>query len=88
MKILRYAELKPAKGIPWSNVHLRRLEEEDKFPRRLNLGEATVGWVESEIDEWLEQRVKARDAMRECPPRMMASKKLPRDKGCRHDRGQ
>ena len=62
MKILRYHELKQIKGIPWSNVHLRRLEKVEKFPGRVNLAEGTVGWVESEIDDWIEQRVKARDA--------------------------
>ena len=62
MKILRFPELKRIKGIPWSNVHLRRLEKVEKFPGRVNLADATVGWIESEIDDWIEQRVKARDA--------------------------
>jgi prophage regulatory protein len=30
------------------------------FPAPINLGERAVGWVESEIDAWIEQRMQAR----------------------------
>jgi prophage regulatory protein len=32
------------------------------FPASVPLGERTVGWVESEIDEWIAQRIAQRDA--------------------------
>lgn len=62
MKMIAYPELKPRKGIRYSNVHLRRLEAAGNFPRRVNLGGNCVAWVESEIDNWLEQRAAERDA--------------------------
>lgn len=31
----------------------------NKFPRPISLGTRAVGWIESEINEWLESRVKA-----------------------------
>lgn len=33
-----------------------RLEKEGKFPRRRQLSPHTVGWLESEINEWLLSR--------------------------------
>ncbi len=32
------------------------------FPRPVSLGEKSVGWLESEIDNWIEERVRERDA--------------------------
>ena len=32
-----------------------------RFPRRVRLGPQSVGWVEAEIDDYLEQLVAARD---------------------------
>lgn len=29
----------------------------DNFPRPISLGARAVGWVEAEIDEWIEQRI-------------------------------
>jgi predicted DNA-binding transcriptional regulator AlpA len=34
-----------------------------RFPRPVNIGEATLGFVESEIDEWAEQRIAERDGL-------------------------
>lgn len=31
----------------------------DKFPRPISLGTRAVGWLESEVNEWVEQRIKA-----------------------------
>lgn len=33
-----------------------RLERVGKFPRRRQLGENSVGWVEAEVDSWLRER--------------------------------
>ena len=48
-----------AKGVTYSNVHLLRLEAEDKFPRRFSLTENRVAWLEEEIDRWIRERVAA-----------------------------
>lgn len=31
------------------------------FPRQVRLGAASVAWVESEIDEWINSRIKIRE---------------------------
>jgi prophage regulatory protein len=62
MKILSYADLRPAKGIGYSKTQLWRLEKVGKFPRRVPLGAGRHGWLESEINAWIESRVRERDA--------------------------
>lgn len=59
-KVLSAEELK-GKGIPYSPSHRSRLEYEGKFPRRVRLGIQRYGYLESEIDEWLLQKIAARD---------------------------
>ena len=63
MRILRYPQLKSEKGIPYSREHIRRTENAGKFPKRVNLSEAGGfhGWLETEIDDYLNRRVVARD---------------------------
>lgn len=56
MKFLTYKQLHDDLGLPWSRVHLRRLEAAGKFPRRVRLGYRTVAWNADEIDEWAEAR--------------------------------
>jgi predicted DNA-binding transcriptional regulator AlpA len=54
-RIIRYAQLKPELGIPYSRVHIDRLESEGKWPKRFKLSEggAFVGWWRHEIVEHL-----------------------------------
>ena len=33
-----------------------RLEQDCTFPRRRSLGPSAIGWLESEVDEWLQSR--------------------------------
>ncbi|MEM7242147.1 MAG: AlpA family phage regulatory protein [Pseudomonadota bacterium] len=40
--------------------HIARLEKAGLFPKRVKLGPNRVGWVESEVLEWLEERLKNR----------------------------
>jgi prophage regulatory protein len=61
VRLLSYDELRPQKGIPYSKVHIWRLEREGKFPKRVPFGESRHGWVESEIDDWLLERIASRN---------------------------
>jgi prophage regulatory protein len=61
VKFLRYPELK-ARGIPWSRQHLATLSAAGRFPKGVLLGEKTLTYVESEIDDWSAARIAARDA--------------------------
>jgi prophage regulatory protein len=61
MKILSYADLRSERGIQFSKVHLWRLERAGKFPKRVSLGKARHGWLETEIDEWIVAPLAERD---------------------------
>jgi prophage regulatory protein len=60
-RVLGYADLK-TRGIRFSRVHLRRLEQAKKFPQHVNLGENSIGWFADEVDEFLEEKAAARHA--------------------------
>jgi prophage regulatory protein len=49
------------KGITLSRTQLWRNERAGKFPKRVNVTEGRVAWVEREIDSWIAARVAARD---------------------------
>lgn len=46
--------------VPYSLSHIARLEQAGKFPRRLKLGPNRVGWLSSEIENWIESCAAAR----------------------------
>jgi prophage regulatory protein len=58
-RLLSYADLK-ARGIKFSRVHLKRLEDAGDFPRHINLGENAIAWFEDEIDSLLEAKAAER----------------------------
>ncbi len=60
MRILRKHEVLHRVGL--SGMEIWRREKAGGFPRRVALGPHSVGWVEAEIDAYLEQLVAARDA--------------------------
>ncbi len=60
MKILRKPEATEMTGL--SAQSLWRLSRDGKFPRLVQLGPQSVGYVEAEILEWIEARVAERDA--------------------------
>ena len=59
MRFLRKQEA--AARVGYSQSHLMRLERAGKFPRRVHLGPNSVGFLEDEIDEWMQARVDDRD---------------------------
>ena len=44
-------------GIVYSWTHIQRLEDAEKFPKRVRLGECRVSWVYDEIVAWVETRI-------------------------------
>lgn len=60
VRLLSYEQLRE-RGIAYTPRSLRRLEAENKFPKRVTLGKRTVAWVESEIDAHLRDQVAARE---------------------------
>ncbi|MDA5095007.1 AlpA family phage regulatory protein [Aliiroseovarius sp. KMU-50] len=60
MRILSKRQLKEL--VLYSPQHVARLEKAGLFPKRVQLGPNRVGWVESEVLEWLEQRLANRES--------------------------
>jgi prophage regulatory protein len=56
-RLVLHRQLEPEFGVPWSNVHLLRLEKAGKFPKRVRLGANTIAWVASELGAWNEARI-------------------------------
>ena len=57
-RILRFPQVK--ERVPYSRMHIDRLEKAGKFPQRIKLGDNAVGWFESEIDAWVEAKAAQR----------------------------
>ena len=55
--ILRLPEVKKSTGLSRSTIYLRITQ--GTFPRAVSLGGRAVGWLEAEIQEWLERRIEA-----------------------------
>lgn len=60
--ILRLGNLKKKLKISGSSVY-NKLNSESKyfditFPKPIRLGASSVGWLESEVDDWIEARIK------------------------------
>ncbi len=54
-RFLRLPEVLERTGLSRSTIYVRRAE--GKFPRPVSLGGRAVGWVESEMDDWIEERI-------------------------------
>lgn len=59
-RILRFPEVN--KRVGYCRMHVDRLEKAGKFPQRVQIGPNSVGWVESDIDRWIAEKIAARDA--------------------------
>ncbi|HFY0602177.1 TPA: helix-turn-helix transcriptional regulator [Legionella pneumophila] len=55
--VLRLETVKKRTGISRSNIY--KLMSESLFPKSISLGARAVGWIESEINEWIEQRIES-----------------------------
>ena len=56
--ILRLPVVKQRTGLSRSTIYLR--VSEGTFPRPVSLGGRSVGWLESEVQEWLQRRIDER----------------------------
>jgi predicted DNA-binding transcriptional regulator AlpA len=66
VRIVRYEQLEPEKGIRGSRSKIRRMVAAGDFPKPIPLDDrstyGTIGWLDEELDAWIESRVKRRDA--------------------------
>lgn len=56
-RILRLPTVKTRTGLSRSTIYTRM--SEDEFPAPISLGGRAVGWIEAEVDEWLEKHIAA-----------------------------
>lgn len=54
MRIIDWKVLKTMQ--PYSRQHIKRLEDAERFPKRVVLGINRVGWWLHEVEAWLESR--------------------------------
>ena len=55
--ILRLPEVKKNTGLSRSTIYLRI--SQGTFPKPVSLGTRAVGWLELEIQDWLQRRIEA-----------------------------
>ncbi|MDP4743751.1 MAG: AlpA family transcriptional regulator [Porticoccaceae bacterium] len=55
--ILRLPTVKKRTGLSRSTIYLRI--SEGRFPTPVSLGGRAVGWVEAEVNDWLNQQIEA-----------------------------
>jgi prophage regulatory protein len=60
-RMLSHTDLQD-RGIKYSRQHILRLVKRGLFPRPVKLGAGTNAWPENEIDDYLKERIAARDA--------------------------
>lgn len=59
MRIIRLKEVMHATGLGRSTIY--KYIDEGRFPRAVGLGDRGVGWVESEVEDWILARIEERD---------------------------
>ncbi|MXW09600.1 MAG: AlpA family transcriptional regulator [Gammaproteobacteria bacterium] len=55
VRILRLPEVQRRTGLSRSTIYVRL--EQGRFPKPVSLGARAVGWIESEVDEWIRERI-------------------------------
>ena len=54
-KILRLPEVKKSTGLARSTIYKKM--DEGTFPEPITLGPKAVGWLEANIQDWIEERI-------------------------------
>jgi prophage regulatory protein len=55
--ILRLPDVKRSTGLSRSTIYLRITQ--GTFPKAVSLGGRAVGWLEAEVQQWLQRRIEA-----------------------------
>jgi prophage regulatory protein len=57
--LITKAELR--RMVPYTPQHILRLEKQNKFPKRIQVGDNRVAWILAEVQMWIDTRVSQRD---------------------------
>ncbi|MEN3160333.1 AlpA family transcriptional regulator [Alkalimonas sp. NCh-2] len=60
MKLMKLKAVMDCTGLARSTIY--KFIAEDRFPKPVKLGARMVAWVESEIQEWIQEKVLTRDS--------------------------
>ena len=67
MKIMHLKQVIESTGLGRSSIY--KYISDGKFPPPLQLTERRVGWLESEIQQWIQTRIENRDMKNSLPKR-------------------
>jgi len=59
-RLIRLKEVMAKTGL--SRPYVYALAKAGKFPKSLKLTQKSVAWIESEVNQWIEQRIAEREA--------------------------
>ena len=54
-QILKLFEVKKSTGLSGTSIY--RLISKSKFPKQIKLSERSSGWLKSEVELWIEERI-------------------------------
>lgn len=63
LRILRRSDVIEKTGL--SRGTIENMREDGTFPMPVKLGPRSIGWIESEVDEWIQQKIEERDQAHE-----------------------
>ncbi|MFN1128595.1 helix-turn-helix transcriptional regulator [Lelliottia nimipressuralis] len=66
--LIRLPEVQRRTG--YSKAWIYRLISQNRFPSSVKIGSRSVAFVESEVDEWISQRIEERDALISTRPQL------------------
>ncbi len=55
-----FAAAERRKLVPYSDMQIWRFERDGKFPKRIKLGANRVGWLLSEVEDWIAEKAAER----------------------------
>lgn len=68
MRIIRLKQVIDSTGLARSTIY--KYIAEGSFPKPISLGDRCVGWVDSEVRDWILARVEERDLAEAVPVRV------------------
>ena len=68
MRIIRLKEVIDSTGLARSTIY--KYIGEGIFPKPVSLGDRCVGWVDSEVHDWILARIEERDSAENSPVRL------------------
>ncbi|EAA5763696.1 AlpA family transcriptional regulator [Salmonella enterica] len=66
--LIRLPEVQRRTG--YSKAWIYRLISQNRFPSSVKIGSRAIAFVESEVDEWISQRIEERDALVSTKPQL------------------